>query len=279
METLGILHPGEMGISLAASARRGGAAVYWASEGRSEKTRLRAAAHGLVDAGSMAGLCRACSLVISICPPHAAEEMAREVAAQSFQGLYLDANAISPHRALRIAESLQAAGISFVDGGVIGGPAWHPGETWLYLSGPEAARVSACFSEGPLETQILGMEPGKASGLKMCYAAYSKGTTALLSAVLAAAESLGVRGELTGEWDRDDPGFSDRAALRSRRAALKAWRFEGEMHEIVDTLRSVGLPAGFHEAAAEVYHRLSGFKDADEPPEYGKVISSLLAGG
>jgi 3-hydroxyisobutyrate dehydrogenase-like beta-hydroxyacid dehydrogenase len=279
METIGILHPGEMGISLAASARRGGSAVHWVSEGRSEKTRLRAMGQELLDTGSMAALCRTCSVIISICPPHAAEEMAGRVAAQGFRGLYLDANAISPQRALRISEAMQAAGISFVDGGIIGGPAWQAGETWLYISGPEAARIAACFQEGPLETRIIGTDPGKASALKMCYAAYSKGTTALLIAVLAAAESLGVDGELAGQWERDEPGFSDRAARRAARAALKAWRFEGEMYEIADTLRSAGLPDGFHQAAAEIYRRLSGFKGAAEPPEYEHVIRSLIAEG
>ena len=35
------------------------------------------------------------------------------------------------------------------------------------------------------------------------------------------------------------------------------------MREIAETFAAVGLPDGFHEAAAEVYHRLAGFKDTD----------------
>ena len=112
----------------------------------------------------------------------------------------------------RIGEMLSDAGIPFVDGGVIGGPAWTAGETWLYLSGPEAEakRIADCFSEGLLETSIIGDEIGKASALKMCYAAYTKGTTALLTAILALAEASGVRTELSAQWDRDEPGFSER---------------------------------------------------------------------
>ena len=278
METIGILHPGEMGISLAAAAQRGGSTVYWASEGRSEKTRLRASAHNLMDAGSLAQLCRVCSLLISICPPYAAEGLAGQVAGQDFRGVYLDANAISPQKALRIGAEMQAAGISCVDGGIIGGPAWEPGQTWLYLSGLEAERIAACFSGGPLETRVLGAEPGRASALKMCYAAYSKGTTALLSTVLAAAWALGVRDDLRAQWDRDDAGFSELAGRRVGRAALKAWRFEGEMYEISDTLRSARLPAGFHEAAAEIYHRLSRFQGTEPLPDPDEVIGSLLTG-
>ncbi|MGH8246850.1 MAG: hypothetical protein ACREUU_10505, partial [Gammaproteobacteria bacterium] len=77
------------------------------------------------------------------------------------------------------------AGVSFVDGGIIGRPAREPGQTWLYLSGPRARDIAACFAAGPLKSRVLGMTIGKASALKMCFAAYSKGTTALLCAILA----------------------------------------------------------------------------------------------
>ena len=95
---------------------------------------------------------------------------------------------------------------------------------------------SKCFSNGPLETKIIGIEIGKASALKICYAAYSKGTTALLSAVLATAESLGVREELYQQWEMDDKGFSEQANRRITHVTAKAWRFEGEMKEIASTL-------------------------------------------
>ena len=170
------------------------------------------------------------------------------------------------------------AGIPFVDGGVIGGPAWTAGETWLYLSGPEAEakRIADCFSEGLLETSIIGDEIGKASALKMCYAAYTKGTTALLTAILALAEASGVRTELSAQWDRDEPGFSGRAERRARRVTAKAWRFAGEMDEIASTFESAGLPSGFHAAAGDVYQRLAGFKDAGELPDVERVLSALL---
>ena len=276
METIGILHPGEMGISLAASALRGGSTVCWASDGRSEKTRLRATAHALIDAGSLAGLCRICAIIVSVCPPGAAEELAGQVIQNGFKGLYLDANAISPQRAVRIGQAMQAAGIDFVDGGIIGGPAWEPGQTWLYLSGAGAERIVDYFSHGTLETKIIGEEVGKACALKMCYAAYTKGTTALLSTILGASELLGVQAELEEQWNRDDPGFSEQAGRRAARAALKAWRFEGEMHEIASTFRGIGMPDGFHEAAAEVYRRLRSFKDAGQIPELEAILAALL---
>jgi len=260
-QTVGILHPGQMGISIAASAQNSGNKVYWAYEGRSPETRDRAAKYHLHDAHTLTQLCNTCSILVSVCPPHAAEDVAQQVASRKFHGLYVDANAISPQRTLQIAQLAQYAGIQFVDGGIIGGPAWEPDRTWLYLSGEHAEEVASCFAAGPLETQILGDEIGKASAIKMCYAAYTKGTTALLSAILATAKSLGIRAELENQWERNWPDFPEQTARRIKVGASRAWRFAGEMDEISATFQSAGLPGGFHAAASDLYQRLSQFKD------------------
>ena len=110
----------------------------------------------------------------------------------------------------------------------------------------------------------------------MCYASYSKGTTALLAAVLAASESLGVRENLYEQWDMDNTGFSDQVSQRVRNVTRKAWRFEGEMKEIARTFQEAGLTNEFHEAAADIYHRMVGFKDATDTPSLHEVIQSLL---
>jgi 3-hydroxyisobutyrate dehydrogenase-like beta-hydroxyacid dehydrogenase len=272
---LGILHPGEMGQSIAAAAQKAGHTVYWTSDGRSAATEARAKRLGLRDAGSLDELCRRCSIVVSVCPPHAAEAVAESVLAGGFRGLYLDLNAIAPQRAVRLAQAMAAAGAEFVDGGLIGGPAWEPGGTWLYLSGPAASRAAACFAGSLLETTVLGDEVGQASALKMCYSAYSKGITALLCAALAAAEGLGVRAALERQWSRDGSGFAAQAEGRARRATAKAWRFTGEMDEIAATFEAVGLPGGFHHAAGELYQRMAGFKDAPALPLLEAVLAAL----
>jgi 3-hydroxyisobutyrate dehydrogenase-like beta-hydroxyacid dehydrogenase len=279
-EKIGILHPGDMGVFVAASAQHSGQDVFWASERRSPGTRRRAQQHALQDAGTLEKLCRTCSVILSVCPPHAAEDVANQVAACSFHGLYADLNAISPQRAIRIGASLAQKGIEFVDGGIIGGPSWGEGETtWLYLSGGQAQRVACCFSDGRLHAEVLGDSPGKASALKMCYAAYTKGSTALLCAVLGAAEGLGVRRELENQWSQDDPGTAAKNARRARNVTARAWRFRGEMEEIAATFASAGMPGGFHQAAAEVYRRLEAFKDRDPLPDLEEVLSALLEDG
>lgn len=276
MSKIGILHAGEMGISIAASAINNGHHVFWMSQSRSDKTRARAEKYDLIEIDSLFRFCQISEMIISVCPPHAAEEVARSVLEAGFQGLYLDANAISPQRAVKIGHMLKVNNIRFVDGGIIGGPAWTPKETWLYLSSKHSDEIARCFLNGPLEIKIIGDEIGKASALKMCYAAYSKGTTALLAAILAAAESLGVRNELYELWDMDNAGFSEQANRRATRATAKAWRFEGELLEIASTFRNEGLPGGFHEAAAAIYHRMADFKDSSEAPSLSLVLKFLL---
>lgn len=276
-QRIGVLYPGEMGISIAVAAQKSGNDVYWASEGRSAQTRERAAKFGLRDAETLAKLCDMCEIIVSVCPPHVAEEVAQQVVDHGFTGLYLDANAISPQRAVQIGDIMAKAGATFVDGGIIGGPAWTPGTTWMYLAGPSSARAAACFAAGPLEARVLGEVIGKASALKMCYAAYSKGTTALLCAALAAAERLGIRRELEEQWAHDAGGGpGEKAAQRLRRVPDKAWRFVGEMEEIAATFHAAGVPDGFHTAAADVYRRMAHLKDAPATSPLEDVLASLL---
>lgn len=273
--TVGILHPGEMGISVAASVQAAGHRVYWISEGRSQESRERAEKFHLLDAVKMDDFCERSDLVVSVCPPHAAEDVAGQVLATSFRGIYLDANAISPQRAGRIGKMMEQAGVEFVDGGIIGGPAWEPGRTWLYLSGRMAAEVATVFAVGPLETSIIGGAIGRASALKMCFAAYTKGTSALLGAILAAAEGSGVRPELEEQWSRSWPGFAEQTEERVRRVTAKAWRFEGEMEEIATTFEELGLPAGFHQASGQIYGQMAKFKDAPSTPSLDEVLRAL----
>lgn len=260
--TIGFLHPGAMGVSLAACAQANNYKAHWVSADRSEATKHRAKQHGLIDSESIESLCASCSIILSVCPPHAANTVADQVIAARFTGTFVDANAISPDRSHRIGNRLRNAGIESVDGGIIGGPAWQDG-TILYLSGERAESIAACFENGFLETRVLSDRVGDASALKMCYAAYSKGSMALLSAIVAASEKLGVRDALETQWELDEPGFAPQTHERMARVTKKAWRYVGEMDEIAATFESVGLPGGFHHGASDVYQRLADLKDHD----------------
>jgi 3-hydroxyisobutyrate dehydrogenase-like beta-hydroxyacid dehydrogenase len=273
---VGLLHPGAMGATVGATLRAGGADVLWASAGRSQATCERAREVGLRDVATLDALVAQAGWIVSVCPPHAAEAVASAVVARGFRGVYLDANAVAPERALALRGRIEAGGGRFVDGGIIGPPATRPGTTWLHLSGSAATTLAAAFAAGPLAAGVVSDRVGDASALKMCYAAFTKGSTALLAAQLAVAGALGVRAALEAQWERDEPGSAARVAARLRRATSKAWRFEGEMHEISATFAAAGLPAGFHAAAADVYARLARFRDADEP-DLEAVLAALVA--
>jgi len=273
---IGFLHPGAMGVSLAVTAQNTGHKTYWVSEGRGPDTYERAEKNGLVETQTLEELCDRCSVIISVCPPQAATEVAQLVLAYPFEGIYVDVNAISPLRVKHIGQLLMDAGVDFVDGGIIGGPAWKPDTTWLYLSGGPAEKVAAVFSGGPLATEVIGEDIGKASALKMCFAANTKGTLALLCAIVAAAGEMGVWKELEKQWSRDDSEFAQSTLAKISRVTEKAWRFSGEMEEIASTLEAVGLPSGFHKAACEIYQRIAKFKDTDPIPPVEDVLDALL---
>lgn len=273
---IGILHPGAMGISIAVSAKNSGYTVLWASEGRSDATKNRADEHYLTDVKTLSALCEQSDIILSVCPPHAAEDVAEQVINAKFRGLFVDANAISPQKALRINAKLRIVDIDFVDGGIIGGPAWDAGRTWLYLSGERAIEISELFPGGALETKVISDEIGKASALKMVYAANTKGSTALLALVLSAAHKLGVKDDLERQWHRQNETVVSQNQDCIRRVTQKAWRFAGEMEEMVETFGEIGLPSGFHASAANLYRRIGKFKGADELPDLLTVFNALL---
>jgi 3-hydroxyisobutyrate dehydrogenase-like beta-hydroxyacid dehydrogenase len=264
----GFLHPGEMGASVAAACagRR-----LWASEHRSAATAARAETAGIEDVGTVRALVENADTIVSVCPPDAALAQARAVAALDFRGVYVDANATSPETARQVASMFEHA----VDGGIVGPPAHRAGTTRLYLSGPGAADVARRWDGSTLDARVIGDQLGAASALKVCYAAWTKGTSALLLAIIAVARVEGVDADLIAEWGISHTDLLPRANRVAEGSTPKAWRFAGEMEEIAATFRVAGLPPGFHDAAAEVFRRLSVFKDA-APPSLDDVIETLV---
>ena len=249
MTVVGVLHPGEMGAAVAGALRESGGTVLWASAPRSAATAGRARSAGLEDAGEIAELGRRCEILLSVCPPHAAVDVAREVT--GFDGIYVDANAISPDTARAIAKLHPR----FVDGGIVGPPPSRAGTTRLYLSGYDAERIAELFAQTRLDTRVLSAEPGAASALKAAYAGWTKGSAALLLTVRELARTEGVEHALLEEWRLSIPELEERLTDAESSASRKGWRWIGEMEEIAHSMSAHDLPTGFHEAAAEVFRR------------------------
>lgn len=271
-----VLHPGAMGAAVAACLGAGGHRVRWPAEGRSPASAARAAAAGLDRCETLADALAGTDIVLCVCPPEAALDTARSVASLGFDGLYVDANAVSPASAAAIARTVGGAGARFVDGGIVGPPPAHPGTTRLYLSGERAGEVAACFAGSALEAVVLDGPATAASALKMCYAAWTKGSAALLMSVAALARAEGVEHALEAEWAHSLPGLAAQLADDTTRNAPKAWRFVAEMREIAATFGARRLPEGYHLAAAETYAALAPWRDAPAP-DADAVLAALAA--
>ena len=256
--TIGLLHPGEMGAAVGQCLAGAGYRALWAPEGRSAATRERAAAAGLEGCG-LAEITARSDVIVSVCPPASALDVARQVF--GFGGLYLDANAISPATAGEVAAIVTGGGASYVDGGIIGTPPVTPGFIRLYLSGDRAEQVRALFAGTPVDTRLVA-PPGTASAVKMAYASWTKGSAALLLTARALARAEGVESALLEEWGISQPGLERRSAAANESAAAKGWRWVGEMEEIAAAMAAAGLPEGFHQAAAEVYGAYSAGAEA-----------------
>jgi 3-hydroxyisobutyrate dehydrogenase-like beta-hydroxyacid dehydrogenase len=261
---IGLLHPGEMGATIGARLVEAGQPVRWVSAGRSASTALRASAAGIDDAGTLQGLVGSCDLIISVCPPHAALDVARDVAAAGFDGCYVDANAVSPATARQVETIVEAAGARFVDGGIIGPPPNQAGSTRLYLSGADAGAVADRVGTPEIEVHVVSDRAGSASALKLTYAAWTKGSAALLLVIRAAALATDIETPLLDEWQRSLPGLADRSIQAARSGSAKGWRWIGEMDEIAEMFAALGLPDGFHRAAAAVYADLPWRPDGDD---------------
>jgi 3-hydroxyisobutyrate dehydrogenase-like beta-hydroxyacid dehydrogenase len=246
---VGLLHPGAMGEAMGAALVGNGHDVLWASDGRSAATRARADAAKLTDVQTLDAVARGSEVVISICPPEHAGTVASEVRAAGFDGIFVDANAIAPETAARIAPT--------VDGGVIGPPPHRAGTTRLYLSGPRAGEVQSLFAGSALDARLLDDKIGTASALKMTYAAYTKGTAALLLALRETARANGVDDYLLAEWAISQPDLEAVSDFAATNSAPKAWRWIAEMEEIAATFAAAGQPDGFHRAAADVFRQVA----------------------
>ncbi|MER5433272.1 DUF1932 domain-containing protein [Streptomyces sp. NPDC002588] len=276
---VGVLHPGAMGAGVAAQAVAAGASVRWLPQGRGAATRQRAERLGLKPAASVGELAATCDLVLSVCPPAAALSVAEQVAAAGFRGVYVDANAVSPERMADIGEVFEGTGTTLVDGGITGPPPREAGSTRLYLSGEETAvaRVSALFDGTLLTPFPLPGPVGRASALKLSFAAYNKISYALAAHACALADGHGVLDDLLDLAAQALPGTPLAGTGRLASAGPRAWRWEPEMREIARASREVGAPAAFAEAAAETFARWEHHKD-DETVTGARLVADLREG-
>ena len=256
MRAVGLLSPGDMGHAVARVLIGEGMPVLTNLTGRSERTRERARSSGIDEVRSHEELVRDTDVILSIVAPAEARNVAREVArALEKTGAgttFVDCNAVSPETAAEISEVVGDAGGGFVDASIIGPPPRGDGTTRFYASGPRAD-VFAGLGEFGLDVRVLGGQVGRASGLKMAYAAFTKGTAALTTELLVAARAMGLYDDLVEELRLSQPEGYGGMVSAVPTVPKKARRWVGEMEEIARTFAKLGLTPKVHEGAAEVF--------------------------
>jgi 3-hydroxyisobutyrate dehydrogenase-like beta-hydroxyacid dehydrogenase len=239
--------------------------------GRSELTRNRAERAGIEDAGDLNGVVRTAEGILAILPPAEAEPLARSVAeAMRRTGrtpIYADCNAVSPATVRRIGQSITATGAPFIDAGIIGAPPGPDrGDTRFYVSGPRTdwlENLAGRVERGGMAVIDLGEEIGRASAIKMTYAALTKGSMTLQTAVLVAAMRLGVFEELGREFEKSQPQAWARMRVLPFLPA-DSGRWIGEMEQIAATFSDAGVPDDFHRGAASIFRMMAATPFAAE---------------
>lgn len=230
-------------------------------------------------------LVREAGLILSVLVPAEAEGVAHQLAAAmqrtGARPVFADCNAISPGTMRRIADVVGAAGTMVIDAGIIGPPPSPGRGTRIYCSGPEVAALTALNDRG-LDVRMVGEAIGQASGLKMVYAASTKGTTALWTELLVAARALGLDQALATEFAQSRGGIAAQVSSSIPAMPRRARRWVGEMQEIARTFAEVGLTPLMLEGAAETYRLVGETPLADqtsrEPdPSLATVVDTLVA--
>jgi 3-hydroxyisobutyrate dehydrogenase-like beta-hydroxyacid dehydrogenase len=270
-KTVAIVSPGDMGHNVGKALKKEGLRIVTSLAGRSERTRKLAAAAGFEDLKSLEAVAAEADLILSIMPPSsavdAARAMAKAIKASGRTPPYADCNAVSPQTAQKAADVIAGAGAPFIDAGIIGpGPGTRENPTHFYVSGPQASAMK--IIAGPhIEVIDMGPEIGRASAIKMCYAAITKGTWTLYASALMAAEALGVTDDLHGEIQFSRPKDYAEMERMVPRLPLDAGRWIGEMHEIAATLAGAGVTPNFHKGAADIFDLLEKTPIARETRE------------
>ncbi|MDE0333998.1 MAG: DUF1932 domain-containing protein [Defluviicoccus sp.] len=260
LDTVAILSPGEMGGGVGAALRRQGRDVLTCLAGRGGETRARAERLGFRLCEDLDTMVAEADIVLSILPPEAARAVAEDVAAAMRRTgkapPYAELNAIAPDSSRTIEGLFRGTGANYIDGGIVGlPPAEGRTPTRIYVSGNGAPALDA-FDGKEMAIRQCGPEIGRASSVKMCYASVSKGTNALHTAAMTAADSLGVGDILRAEIADSVPAVYERMEANIPRLPADSGRWVREMEEIAKTYASAGLPSGFHLAAAEIFRLL-----------------------
>lgn len=263
--TIAVLSIGQMGLGISSLLIAHSYRVITNVSDRSAATQDRAKFANIECVSSDEEVVAQADVVLSIVPPRDAVATAERIVAASKKSTsgkelwYFDLNAVSPSTARSIEQLLKpCANTKFVDGGIIGGPPSLSSSTnsWtkpgIPISSPHVYPDETFSSV--LNMRNVGTEIGKASGLKCCFAALSKGFTALALQSFSTASSLGVYDELQDYLADNNASAGERARKSVVGCVPKAYRWVEEMNQIGECFAAEG---GWEERA-KVFREIAG---------------------
>ena len=270
IESVAILSPGDMGHAIGQLLRENELHVLTCLAGRSNRTRQLSEQAGITDVPSIKELVVQADVLMSVtvseAVPGLCQEISEAVKATGTDLLFVECNAIAPELSREMESVLKSGGARYVDASIIGGPPRNGSSPRLYASGDNVAELLQLRDFG-LDVRDLGDQLGRASGIKMCYAAMTKGTTALHAELLIAAEKLGLTKEVMAEFSNTQPAVVERMEGWMPGMPAKSRRWVSEMEEIEKTFSDLGLTPNIFKGVADMYRMIGETSLGDENPE------------
>ncbi|MCH7621060.1 MAG: NAD(P)-dependent oxidoreductase [Chloroflexi bacterium] len=270
INTVAILSPGDMGHAVGRLLREHELRVVTCLTGRSERTRALSQQAGIADVPDMNDLIQQSDLVMSITVSEVAPQVCRQVAdairATRRDILFAECNAIAPSKAIEMEPIISDAGGRFVDVSIIGSPPRNGSSPRFYTSGARATEFEEMAGFG-LDVRNIGPNIGQASGIKMCYAAMTKGTAALHTELLMAAELMGLFQPLQEEFQSGQGAVYQRMERGIPGMPAKSRRWVSEMEEIEATFGQLGMTPHILEGVADMYRLVGDTPLGEETPE------------
>lgn len=257
--SIAIVAPGAMGSAVAARLAEHGARVLTSLDGRSDATRKRAAAAGMVAADDRAIV--DADIILSIVPPGEALALAQRLATlinrNAKTPMIVDCNAVNVETIRQIEAVVLSSGARFVDAAIIGLPPkpGTPGPAF-YVSG-EAAKDVAVLRDLGLDLRLIDGPVGAASALKMSYAGINKALTGVGAAMVLAATRAGAADALRDELALSAPAVQARLANALPDMIPKAYRWVAEMREIGGFLGEDHPAALIYEGLARLFDHIA----------------------
>ena len=278
INTVAILSPGDMGHAVGQLLREHELRVVTYLTGRSERTRVLAEKAGIEDVSDFGEMVGQADLVMSITVsqvvPQVCQQVADAIKSTGSDTLFAECNAIAPQTVRKMEPIITAAGGRFVDVGIIGSPPRNGRSPRFYTSGVNAPEFEQMRDFG-LDVRTIGPNTGQASGIKMCYAAMTKGTAALHSQLLMAAQLLGLYQPLLEEFQSGHSATVQRMAGWIPGIPAKSRRWVSEMQEIEATFEHLGMTPHIFEGVADMYRLIGSTPLGDETPESRDADRSL----